>query len=77
MKFKNVELKPCPICGGKAELKNKKVKGFSTLNKYVGRRYGVTEATSYVRCLKCHARTQRLPQVDNAINAWNEGIIYR
>lgn len=76
MKLKNVELKPCPYCGGKAEIKNKAIRGFSSLNKYVGERYGVTEATSYIRCSKCHAKTPIQGDIENVIRFWNKGMIY-
>ena len=72
MKLKNVELKPCPICGGKAELKQKKKAGHVRL--------GATCEVSrmrYIRCSICHAKTEAQKNIDDAILMWNLREIYR
>ena len=53
------ELKPCPFCGGKADLVD----------------YGLTGRMKVVQCSDCGARTRAFdPKVkcgENAIDAWN------
>lgn len=53
-------LKPCPFCGGKADLVD----------------YGLTGAMKVVQCLDCGARTRAFdPKVkrgENAIEAWTK-----
>ena len=74
MKLKNVELKPCPICDGKAELKHKREKNFSLPIKkenFVGHL-----ENSYIRCSKCHARTRLEKNIDSLARLWNRGNIY-
>lgn len=53
-----MELKPCPFCGGKAEIKvSKKHKKFPFR----------------VVCMRaaCSSKTARWNQLDGAVNAWN------
>ena len=72
MKLKNVELKPCPICGGKAEYKSNRMKGgFKS-----GVKFCSTKRERYIRCSVCHARTRPVGMLENAINCWNLGEIY-
>ena len=53
------KLKPCPFCGGKADLVN----------------YGLTSRLKIVQCLDCGARTRVFdPEVkrgESACDAWN------
>ena len=56
------ELKPCPFCGGKAEISSGQFDG---------------KATSYVMCQKCGAKGEfffvspKYASDDRAIKAWN------
>ena len=52
MKLKDVDLKPCPYCGGKAELKTKHRKIYSVVSKYLK---GTTQ-NFYVKCSKCNVK---------------------
>lgn len=56
------ELKPCPFCGGKADLLD----------------YGLTGARKVVQCSDCGAKTRAFdPKVkrgENAIDAWNSRV---
>ena len=67
MKLKNVELKPCPICGGKAELKQRKINGIAI----VGATSCETKRGKYIRCSKCHFKTLLVSKIETAINLWN------
>lgn len=53
------ELKPCPFCGGKAEVDA----------------YGLTGRVIVIKCLSCGARTRAfdtdIKRGENAIEAWN------
>ena len=60
-----IQLKPCPFCGGKAEIK------------YVQSGWSY-ENTAYVRCTKCGASSQHLnityrekELADKVIDLWN------
>lgn len=61
------QLKPCPYCGGKAEYKSVKTKKRITAG---------TLQERYIRCSKCHTRTQAYGKIDNVVNAWNSGRVY-
>lgn len=61
------QLKPCPHCGGKGEFKSKRTHKKITAG---------TLQERYVRCSKCHARTQAFGKIDNVINQWNLGHVY-
>ena len=67
------QLNDCPICGGKPQLKQKMPKG-----KHVT--CGNTELRlkrqAYIRCSKCHIRTESFAQNDTLITAWNRGYLY-
>ena len=75
MKLKNFELKPCPYCGGKAEYKHKKEKNFSVPGMGQGL-IGKLEKF-YLRCSKCHAKTETQKNVNDAVFMWNLGEIHR
>lgn len=62
------ELKPCPFCGGKAQVR------------YISRESGIQGYTSniltkskpgFVICLKCECRTPIHSKVSLAMNKWN------
>ena len=66
MTMSNYILKPCPFCGGKAEL-------YTTANASI--------ATALVRCLECEVRTSKFVDLDNdgsfvfnAITDWNRRV---
>ena len=68
------ELKPCPYCGGKGELKEKhhwnQFKDYSMNN----------VSTSFIRCKQCHARTLGLKPDTNLyelVYAWNAGHVFK
>ena len=67
-----MKLNPCPYCSGKAELKSKR----THRQLAQGARLGGHIQERYIRCSKCHARTQAFGKVDNCINAWQAGAIY-
>lgn len=72
----NIELKPCPICGGKPEIKGKKINVYATIDKYVKKSQRTGTYRHYcVRCPKCHIKTRLLAEVEYAVNAWNENMI--
>lgn len=62
------ELKPCPFCGGEAQIrytgKGSGSKGY-TSNIYMRSEPG------FVRCLKCNTTTGIRTKVCRAIEAWN------
>lgn len=56
-----IELLPCPFCGGEAKLIKRKSKtGFYP-----------SGGTYYVHCKKCLITTQPRNNADNVIKAWN------
>ena len=56
------ELKPCPLCGGKAEF----VKLFEA-KRYDG----------FVRCTKCGYEGRGYTSKQNAVKAWNNCVVLR
>lgn len=67
-----IDLKPCPYCGGKPEYKHKTKK----LKLTIGASIKAKTEERYIRCSKCHARTQAHGKISNIENAWNAGAIY-
>ena len=67
MKLKDVDLKPCPYCGGKAELKTKHRKIYSVVSKYLK---GTTQ-NFYVKCSKCNVKTKKFFTFSEAAAEWN------
>ena len=72
MKIK--DLKECPYCGGKAEFKRKKEK--HTFLKGSTSKIIAALNDFYVRCSKCHVRTQAYNDKEKSLNAWNAGLAY-
>ncbi|MBR1436937.1 MAG: Lar family restriction alleviation protein [Synergistaceae bacterium] len=66
MKKFEKQLKPCPYCGGQAEYIIKRAKRITT---------GVLRER-FIRCSKCHARTQAYGKLDIIVTAWEMGRIY-
>ena len=58
------DLKPCPFCRGKAELKIICSDGIAMMPKITWHR---------VRCVKCDAQIERFASVE-AIEAWNRRV---
>ena len=56
------ELKPCPFCGGEAELAH--------LRKRPSRIFGIYRP-AYVRCTVCYATGRTTYTTEFAIEAWN------
>lgn len=54
-----IELKPCPFCGGDAEMQQGKHQGLRTF---------------YVSCLGCGARTDLEYAEEFAADLWNERV---
>ena len=61
---------PCQYCGGNGEVRmTRKIPRIS--------RAGIEHGRSYfIRCEKCHARTQAMRDIDNAIAIWKAGNYY-
>lgn len=63
--MKNIELKSCPFCGGKAELSSERFDG---------------KDTSYVACTRCASRGEfffvspKYASAERAIEAWNRRV---
>lgn len=66
------QLRPCPICGGHGRMK----KARRHYNLTLGYHERISTTERYIRCDKCHARTQARGKILNLIDAWNRGIIY-
>lgn len=70
MNIKDIKLKPCPFCGGEAELKLNGNLGFTTEDPTLA--YSV-----YVYCRNCEARTKNIYRAVNynalevAASQWN------
>lgn len=73
MSSENINLLPCPFCGGEAKLRKK---NRTIIN-------GTTRRNCYVYCLDCDARAERFvyedfaePRYfhDRAIEAWNSRV---
>lgn len=56
-----IKLKPCPFCGGDAEMQQGKYQGLRTF---------------YVSCLGCGARTDLEYAEEFAADLWNERVSY-
>ena len=61
------ELRRCPYCGGIAQAVSK-IAGNWIM--------GGKRSERYIRCEKCHARTQAFGKFDNCINTWQVGAIF-
>lgn len=58
------KLKPCPFCGGTAELKLSRRKGlFAKLKRF--------SHYQYVECTECHVRTKPYITTEDALMDWN------
>ncbi len=63
----------CPYCGGKAELRTKKIKKFISRKELQGQRI----ALYYLRCKTCRAKTNLFHDIAIAFHEWNLGHIYK
>ena len=60
----------CQNCGGKAEIKRKKPSGYMEIYKN-----GFLSLKGYyVRCVKCHVKTDIFDDKEHAIYNWNRGM---
>lgn len=63
-----MELKPCPFCGGDAEVRYATSKHDST--GWTSNIYRWNEP-GFIKCTKCDSRTARYSRVNVAVNKWN------
>lgn len=71
MNLENIELKPCPFCGGKAEIWMLNENGQSCRNAHWAK-------DIYIECSTCHAASDTFEKVidknalEQAVSAWNQ-----
>lgn len=71
MSCKNLSgLRVCRFCGGKPELRKEARFFIASSMKIRGVKF-------YIRCEKCHARTQADKRITSVINAWSIGAVLR
>ena len=66
------ELKPCPYCGGKGKLKTNR----ANFSFNIGGHKSYPASGCFIRCEKCHARTELKAQIGDVVNHWNLGLVY-
>ncbi len=71
MNLENIELKPCPFCGGKAEIWMLNENGLSCRN-------ALWAKDLYIECSTCHAASDKFEKtidknaLEQAVSAWNQ-----
>lgn len=71
MNLENIELKPCPFCGGKAEIWMLNENGQSCRN-------ALWAKDLYIKCSTCHAASDTFEKtidknaLEQAVSAWNQ-----
>ena len=70
------QLRPCPFCGGRGRLKEKRTNDNIKIGHSFSLRSTHFARVRYIRCEKCHARTQARGKIINIIEDWNNGNIY-